>query len=68
MTNKYETDMTNGRSPIDEGCCDLYEGIISQSHREETSETGTLTNQDVEITSDGTVGIPRSLKYILNLF
>lgn len=38
----------------------LYEGEII--------ETGTSNNQDIEITSDGTVGIPRSLSDRLGLF
>ena len=35
---------------------------------EEVHETGTSNSQDIEITSDGTVGLPRNLIERLNLF
>ena len=70
MANRYEKDMWKGKVSIDKIGYLTSVYLIDEiaPDKEEVNETGTLNSQDIEITGDGRVGLPRSLKDRLNLF
>ena len=62
MVSEYERYFKKGKMPTKDGDLEFYQEIIDSQYSEEKIETGTLTNQSVEVTPDGIIGLPTMLK------